>query len=104
MGCLPPHDQHGIPLQWSDVMNAGYRIESTDNNQFVVFGPDGESVAVHGKQEDAEQEVKRCLKEDAMYDAAKLVVEDAIRKHMEMFSVDRQTACYWINSVTGAPV
>jgi hypothetical protein len=81
-------------------MNAGYRIESADNNQFTVFGPDDEGVAIYGTQADAEQEVKRCLKEDAMYDAAKLVVEDAIRKHMEMFSVDRETACYWINSVT----
>jgi hypothetical protein len=72
------------------VMTAGYRIEHTEN-RFTVFGPDDEGVAVHGTQEDAEQEVKRCLKEDAMYDAAKLMVEDAIRKHMEMFSVCRQT-------------
>jgi hypothetical protein len=80
-------------------MNPEYKIERTDN-EFTVLGPDDESVAVLGTQEDAEQEVKRCLKEDAMYGGAKLVVEDAIKRHMEIFSVNRETACYWINAVT----
>jgi len=72
-------------------MNAGYRIESTDH-KFVVFGPHNEDVAVHSTRENAEQEIKRCLEEDARAEMAKILVDTARKSYMDMFGVDRETA------------
>jgi hypothetical protein len=72
-------------------MNAGYRIEQTDD-QFTVFGPYDEDVAVHSTREEAEDEVKRCLEEDARAVMAKILVDTAIKSYMDMFGVDRETA------------
>ena len=43
-------------------MNPGFRIEPTAD-KFTVFGPYNEDLAVHSTQEDAEQEINRCLEE-----------------------------------------
>jgi hypothetical protein len=72
-------------------MNAGYRIEPT-NDKFTVFGPYNQDVAVHSTREDAEEEIRRCLVEDARAEMARLVVESAIKMHMDMFCVDYETA------------
>jgi hypothetical protein len=33
-----------------------------------------------------------------MYETAKQLVDSAIKAHMEMFGIDRETASYWIHS------
>jgi hypothetical protein len=73
------------------VMSAGYRIVPTAD-KFTVFGPYNEDVAVHSTREEAEEEVKRCLEEDARSEMAKVLVDSAIKSYMDMFRVDRETA------------
>ena len=72
-------------------MNAGYRIEQTAD-KFTVFGSYDENVAVHSTRQEAEEEIKRCLEEDARAQMARILVESAIKSHMDMFGVDRKTA------------
>jgi hypothetical protein len=72
-------------------MNAGYRIEPTAD-KFTVFGRYDENVAVHSTRADAEEEIKRCLAEDARAEMARILVDSAIKSHMDMFRVDYATA------------
>jgi hypothetical protein len=72
-------------------MNAGYRIEPTAD-KFTVFGPHNEDVAVHATREEAEEEVKRCLQENARAEMAKILVATAIQYHMSMYGLDHETA------------
>ncbi len=72
-------------------MSARYRIEPTAD-KFTVFGPYDEDVAVHSTREDAEEEIKRCLAEDARAEMARILVDSAIKSYMDMFGVDRETA------------
>jgi hypothetical protein len=81
-------------------MSTEYHIEPS-GSQFIVIDPGGEQVNAHPTEDAAKQEIERCKKEDAMWDAAKTLIENAIQAHMEMFGVDRQTARYWINSAAG---
>jgi hypothetical protein len=73
------------------VMNARYRIEPTAD-KFTVFGPSNEDVAVHSTREDAEEEIKRCLAEDARAQMARILVDSAINSYVSMFGTDRETA------------
>ena len=52
--------------------------------------------------EAAQQDIERCKKEDTMYESAKLLVDTAIKAHMEQFGVDRDTARYWVCSASQA--
>ena len=70
---------------------AGYRIVPTAD-KFTVFGPYDEDVAVHSTREEAEQEIKRCLEEDARSEMARILVDTAIKSYMDMFGTDRYTA------------
>ena len=71
-------------------MNA-YRIEPTAD-KFTVFGPRNEDVAIHSTREDAEEEIKHCLEEDARAEMAKILVDTAIKSYIDMYGVDRETA------------
>jgi hypothetical protein len=72
-------------------MNAGYRIEPTAD-KFTVFGRYDENVAVHSTREEAEEEIKRCLAEDARAEMARILVDTAIKSYCDMFGTDRETA------------
>ena len=72
-------------------MNAGYRIEPTAD-KFTVFGPYNEDVAVHSTREEAEQEIERCLQEDARSEMARILADTAIKSYMDMFGADREAA------------
>jgi hypothetical protein len=72
-------------------MNAGYRIEPTAD-KFTVFGPYNEDVAVHSTREEAEQEIERCLQEDARSEMARIFADTAIKSYMDMFGADREAA------------
>src|SRR5882762_3156542 len=43
---------------------------------------------------------RRRKKEDLMYETAKQLMDTAIKAHMQMFGVDRETASYWIRSAS----
>lgn len=72
-----------------------YRIEPT-GNQFVVIDSLDQLVGKYDTEAKAKQSISECMKEDAMYETAKLLVESAIKAHMEQFNVSREVASYWI--------
>jgi hypothetical protein len=78
-----------------------YRIEPS-GAAFIVIDPWGEKlVDVFPTEDAAKQDIERCKREDEMYETAQQLVDIAIKTHMRMFGVDRQTACYWINCSLG---
>jgi len=81
-------------------MTNEYRIESV-SNAFIVIDDLGEPVGRYPTEEAAQQDIERCKKEDAMWETAKLLVDTAIKSHMKIHGVDRETAAYWINSALG---
>jgi hypothetical protein len=82
-------------------MSAEYRIEAA-GSQFIVVDPWGEQLEHTYPTEDAaRQDIERCKREDALWETAKLLVDTAIKAHMEIHDVDRETAAYWINSALG---
>jgi hypothetical protein len=79
-------------------MSTEYRIESSGNT-FIVIDPWGEQlVQTYPTEEAAKQDIELCKREDAMWETAKLLIDTAIRAHMQMHDLDRKTARYWISS------
>lgn len=78
-------------------MNTEYRLESA-GDQFIVIDPDGEQVNTYVTEEAAKRDIERCQRDDAMWETAKALVDAAIKTHMKIFGVDRETARYWISS------
>jgi hypothetical protein len=75
-----------------------YRIEPA-GNQFTVIDPWGEQlVNAYPTEDAAKQDIERCKREDRMYETAKQLVDTAVKAHMQVFGVDRETARYWIRS------
>jgi hypothetical protein len=81
------------PRTWSgnSAVNNDYRIESLGIH-FTVIDPAGEQVDTYSTKEAAEGDIECCKKDDKMYESAKQLVDTAIRPHMQMFEVDRETA------------
>jgi hypothetical protein len=81
-------------------MDAQYRIEPADGN-FKVLDPWGEYlVELYPTEDTAKRDIELCKREDAMWETAKALVEEAIKAHMDTFGVDRDTARYWISSAS----
>ena len=40
--------------------------------------------------------LSHCIKKDATWDSAKILVDNAIKTHMQLNGVDRNTACCWV--------
>jgi len=78
-------------------MSNEYRIEPA-GRAFIVIDDVGEQVDTYPTKEAAQQDIERCKKEDAMYETAKQLVDIAIKAHMHMHGVDRETARYWVCS------
>jgi hypothetical protein len=78
-------------------MSKGYRVE-TAGSEFAVIDPWGVRVGTYASEEAAKQDIERCVKEDAMYESAKKLVDAAMTAHSEMFGISRETASYWIRS------
>ncbi len=81
-------------------MTNDYRIEPV-GSAFIVIDDLGEPVGRYPTEEAAQQDIQRCKREDAMWETAKLLVDVAIKAHMQMHDVDRETSAYWINSALG---
>jgi len=78
-------------------MTKDYRIELA-GDAFIVIDPSDELIDLHPTEDAAKQNIERCKKEDSMWESAKLLVDIAIRTHMQKFGVDRETSTYWISS------
>jgi len=82
-------------------MSAEYRIEPIDN-AFIVIDSWGEQlVHTYPPEDEARQDIGRCKKEEAMWETTKLLVDAAIKAHMQIHDIGRETAAYWINSALG---
>ena len=64
--------------------------------EFRVIDPEGAEVGAFLAENAARQTMLRCEKEAAMLETAKLFVDIAVKTHMLIHSVDRETALYWI--------
>jgi hypothetical protein len=72
-------------------MTNEYRIEPV-GSLFIVVDPWGEIVNRCSTEEAARQDIERCEREDAMWETAKLMVDTAVKAHMRMHGVDRETS------------
>jgi hypothetical protein len=82
-------------------MTTEYRIDPA-GPAYIVIDPWGEPlVDTYPTEDAARQAIERCKKEEAMWETAKLLVDAAIKAHMQIHDVDRETASYWINSALG---
>jgi hypothetical protein len=81
-------------------MTNDYRIESA-GSAFILIDDADEQVNTYRTEDAAKKDLERCKREDAMWESAKFLVDIAIKTHMEMYGVDRDTARYWINSAMG---
>jgi hypothetical protein len=80
-----------------------YRIEREDG-KFVAIDSDKETVGVYDSEEEAQAEIAREKKEDAMWDRTKNLMRTAVRTIMAEFSVDMETALAQVNSAAGMTV
>ena len=76
-------------------MRAEYRIESA-GHQFTIIDAVGNQVGIYPTEEAAQQAVERRRKQDAMLETAKLLLENAVKAHMQIHDIDHDTALYWI--------
>ena len=82
-------------------MTNQYRIEPV-GNQFIVVDPSDEIAGRYTSKEEAWKNIERCKKEDAMYKTAKLLVNTAVKSHMQIHGVDRETAERALRDVMGS--
>jgi len=80
-----------------------YRIER-DGDKFVAIDSDEETVGVFDTEGEAQADIAREKKEDAMWDRTKELMRHAVRTIMAEFSVDVETALNYVNSAAGMTV
>ena len=83
-------------------MPAKYRIENSAEGQFSLIEDSGEELGFYETRDAAEQDMQRAMKDDAMWKMAQKLVVSAIKAHMEVHGVDRDTSRYWIRSAAEA--
>jgi hypothetical protein len=62
------------------------------NGRFTVIDSDNEKMGTYSTQSEALEEIKRCREEDAIYDRAKALVENAVVTLMREHGLDRDAA------------
>lgn len=72
-------------------MSKEYKIE-TVGRQYIVVDPWDEIVGRYSSEQEAQQNIERCKKKDAIADNAHILVENAIKALMQLNGVDRDTA------------
>jgi hypothetical protein len=73
------------------TMTKEYRIEQI-GHQFIAVDPWDEIVDRFQSEEEARQSIERCKKQDEVWDMARLLMENAIKAHMQLNGVDRETS------------
>jgi hypothetical protein len=77
-----------------------YRIER-EGTKFVAIDSEEETVGVYDSEEEAQAEIAREKKEDAMWDRTKELMRNAVRTIMAEFAVDMETALAQVNAAAG---
>ena len=77
-----------------------YRIEQ-DGDKFVAIDSEQETVGIYDTEQDAQLDIERAKKEDAIWERSKELMRNAVRTIMAEFAVDLETALDWVNSAAG---
>jgi hypothetical protein len=77
-----------------------YRIER-DGDKFVAIDSDEDTVGVFDTEGEAQADIAREKKEDAIWARTKELMRAAVRTIMTEFSVDMETALGHVNSAAG---
>ena len=72
-------------------MNPKYGVEHV-GEQFIVVRHWGEIVGSYPSEEEAQQNIERCKREDTIPKTARVLVGNAIKAYMQLNAVDRDTA------------
>ena len=77
-----------------------YRIER-DGGNFVAIAPDQETVGVYDTEGQALADIAREKREDAIWERTKELMRNTVVTLMTEFSLDLETALFWVNSASG---
>jgi len=77
-----------------------YRIER-DGDKFVAIDSDEETVGVFDTEGEAQADIARAKKEDAIWERTKELMRHSVRTVMAEFEVDMETALHWVNAGAG---
>jgi hypothetical protein len=80
-----------------------YRVER-DGDKFVALDSDEETVGVFDTEGEAQADVARAKKEDAIWERTKALVRHSVRTIMAEFDVDMETALGQVNAAAGMTV
>src|SRR5260221_13104452 len=79
-----------------------YRIER-DGDKFVAIDSDEESLGVFDTEGEAQADVARAKKEDAIWERTKELMRHSVRTIMAEFDGDMGTPLTWGNAAGGSP-
>jgi hypothetical protein len=77
-----------------------YRIER-DGDRFIAIDLEQETVGVYDTEEEAQANIERVKKEDAIWERSKELMRNAVLTIMAGFAVDQETALNWVGSASG---
>jgi len=77
-----------------------YRVER-DGDKFAAIDSDEETVGVFDTEGEAQADVARAKKEDAIWERTKELMRNSVRTVMAEFDVDMETALNWVNADAG---
>jgi hypothetical protein len=80
-----------------------YRIER-EGDKFVAVDSGEEPVGVFDSEGEAQADIARAKKEDAIWERTKELMRHSVRMIMAEFDVDMETALNWVNAGAGITV
>ncbi|MGB2678539.1 MAG: hypothetical protein WAN12_15760 [Candidatus Acidiferrum sp.] len=80
-----------------------YRIER-EGDKFVAIDSDEETVGVFDTEEEAQADITRAKKEDAIWERTKELMRHSVRTIMAEFDVEMETALHWVNAGAGITI
>jgi hypothetical protein len=80
--------------------NLEYRIER-DGDKFVAIASDQETLGVYETEDQALADIAREKREDAIWERTKELMRNTVVTIMTEFSLDLETALFWVNSASG---
>ena len=72
-----------------------------EGDKFVVIASDQETVGVYDTEEQALADIAREKREDAIWERTKELMRNTVVTLMTEFSLDLETALFWVNSASG---
>ena len=77
-----------------------YRV-TPHGSEFIVNHDAGGTVGVYKTQQEAQQRIDDCQRDDFMLATARSLVEKAVTAYMRMHDIDRKAANDWIREAAG---